>query len=61
MRLGGLGAAGPGDTPGGLGGTGGAAPVTSGQHYRTEFIVVFVWQEPTPSDALRGEAGTPAK
>ena len=24
---------------------------------RTEFIILFIWQEPTPSDALRGEDG----
>jgi hypothetical protein len=23
-------------------------------HQRTEFIILFIWQEPTPSDALRG-------
>jgi hypothetical protein len=32
------------------------------QHERTEFIILFVWQEPTPSDLLRGfveEAAAP--
>jgi len=22
--------------------------------WRTEFVIVFIWKEPTPSDALRG-------
>jgi type IV pilus assembly protein PilM len=34
-----------------------AAATTEGQHSRTEFIVLFVWKEPTPSDALRGDTG----
>jgi type IV pilus assembly protein PilM len=44
--------------PGGVTGTTGATgnPVPGG-HWRTEFIIVFVWQEPTPSDALRGDTG----
>jgi type IV pilus assembly protein PilM len=29
------------------------------QHIRTDFIIVFIWQEPTPSDLLRS-LGTPA-
>jgi hypothetical protein len=29
-------------------------------HRRTEFVLFFVWKEPTPSDALRGE-DAPAK
>jgi hypothetical protein len=24
------------------------------QHERTEFVILFIWQEPTPSDKLRG-------
>lgn len=28
-----------------------------GSHDRTEFVILFIWQEPTPSDALRGEDG----
>jgi type IV pilus assembly protein PilM len=27
-------------------------------HWRTEFIILFVWREDTPSDALRGMTGT---
>jgi hypothetical protein len=30
-------------------------PAASGNHTRTEFVVVFFWKEPTPSDILRGE------
>jgi hypothetical protein len=26
-------------------------------HTRTEFVILFIWKEPTPSDALRGMAG----
>jgi hypothetical protein len=32
-------------------------------HERTEFVILFIWREPTPSDALRGieggDSGTP--
>jgi len=32
------------------------APAAGGSgHTRTEFVVLFVWKEPTPSDGLRGE------
>ena len=24
-------------------------------HTRTEFVILFIWKEPTPSDSLRGE------
>jgi len=48
----------PGTGPGVPGtGPGGATPVTSSKHQRTEFIILFVWYEPTPSDAQRGPAG----
>jgi hypothetical protein len=42
--------------PGATGATGGAAPASDGKalHTRTEFVILFVWIEPTPSDALRG-------
>jgi len=31
-----------------------------GGHQRTEFILLFIWVEPTPSDKLRGmDEGTP--
>ncbi len=36
----------------------GTAP-GGGTHVRTEFIILFVWREPTPSDALR-QSGPPA-
>jgi len=28
-------------------------------HTRTEFVILFIWKEPTPSDALRGIQDTP--
>jgi type IV pilus assembly protein PilM len=31
-----------------------------GGSMRTEFVILFIWQEPTPSDALRGEDGSAA-
>jgi hypothetical protein len=38
-----------------------AAPTVRHDHIRTEFIVMFVWKEPTPSDARRGmDSGTPS-
>lgn len=43
-------------------GTTGATVVQTkpGGHTRTEFIILFIWNEPTPSDALRGvEGATP--
>jgi len=56
---GGMMGGGPGES-----GSGGAASsaVASGarsNHTRTEFVIFFVWKEPTPSDAMRasGEAG----
>jgi type IV pilus assembly protein PilM len=61
--------AGDPDAGGGSGGGGGmpppsvattAAPTTAlaaGQHDRTDFIVLFFWQEPTPSDQLRQLGG----
>jgi hypothetical protein len=30
-------------------------------HQRTEFVVLFIWKELTPSDALRGDDGTAPK
>jgi type IV pilus assembly protein PilM len=38
---------------------GGQAPV-GGKHHRTEFIILFVWREWTPSDALRSGGSAPA-
>ncbi len=35
------------------------APPNSGPHTRTEFVILFVWHEPTPSDALRGMGEAP--
>jgi hypothetical protein len=32
----------------------------SGTHARTEFVILFIWYEPTPSDALRGMGEAPA-
>jgi hypothetical protein len=50
-------AAAPGPAP--LRPTGPAAPaVGQGQHLRTDFTVLFIWQEPTPSDELR-QTGAP--
>jgi type IV pilus assembly protein PilM len=50
-------AAAPGPAP--LPTTGPAAPaVGQGQHLRTDFTVLFIWQEPTPSDILR-QTGAP--
>jgi type IV pilus assembly protein PilM len=34
---------------------------SSSNHQRTEFVVLFIWKEPTPSDALRGDDGLPPK
>jgi type IV pilus assembly protein PilM len=51
---------------GGMGDTNQPAATTTakGGSMRTEFVILFVWKEPTPSDALRGEdtasPGTPA-
>jgi hypothetical protein len=39
----------------GMGGKGPVPVVKPGEHERTEFIIVFIWQEPTPSDGLRGQ------
>jgi hypothetical protein len=38
---------------------GGSAPQSGSLHTRTEFVLLFVWKEPTPSDALRGDTGAP--
>jgi type IV pilus assembly protein PilM len=37
-----------------------ATPVAEGGLQRTEFVILFVWKEPTPSDSLRGLSTTPA-
>jgi type IV pilus assembly protein PilM len=34
---------------------------SSNPHQRTEFVVLFIWKELTPSDALRGDDGTAPK
>ena len=39
------------------GGGGRGAPTGGAAHQRTEFVVLFVWREPTPSDSLRGMEG----
>jgi hypothetical protein len=43
-----------GDT---AGGAASAVPIKPGGHTRTEFVILFIWKEPTPSDTLRGDAG----
>jgi hypothetical protein len=40
--------------------TGGGAAPGGGAHKRTEFVILFVYREPTPSDGLR-ESAAPAK
>jgi hypothetical protein len=48
---------GPGVPPGLPGGPGDTTTTPSAKtvlHERTEFIVLFIWKEPTPSDDLRG-------
>jgi hypothetical protein len=40
-----------GETPKGTGST--TAPANA-RHTRTEFVILLVWREPTPSDSLRG-------
>jgi type IV pilus assembly protein PilM len=57
---GGAGRAGAG-LPGGVGpgnpAAGGKEPAAgAGNHKRTEFVILFIWQEPTPSDSLRVSA-----
>jgi type IV pilus assembly protein PilM len=45
----------PGSTPPGgmgVGESGSSEAAKRGNHDRTEFIVLFIWREPTPSDAL---------
>jgi hypothetical protein len=52
--------------PGGIGGEGLATMSPDTKlipHERTEFVILFVWREPTPSDALRGiegDSGSPS-
>ncbi len=45
----------------GPGQPGAAQPSAAKQahHFRTEFVVMFVWKEPTPSDSLRGMEKSP--
>jgi hypothetical protein len=45
----------PDRRPGGNGGAP-AANYKGAQHVRTDFLILFIWKEPTPSDALRGVA-----
>ncbi|MFO0879653.1 MAG: type IV pilus assembly protein PilM [Gemmataceae bacterium] len=47
-------AGGPGPSP-----SVSTVPGRGSNHARTEFIILFVWNEPTPSDALRGEGDGP--
>lgn len=35
----------------------GNPPTTKADHDRTEFVILFIWKEPTPSDSLRGGLG----
>jgi len=46
----------------GAAGAGGKAAVPEQKvpYTRTEFVILFIWQEPTPSDELRGMAGDTA-
>ena len=50
---------GPGDTMTGPGGTASTATTTGAKsnHTRTEFVIFFIWKEPTPSDAMRAAEG----
>ena len=56
---------GPGGGPGetmpmtGPGGTASTATTTGAKsnHTRTEFVIFFIWKEPTPSDAMRAAEG----
>ena len=45
---------------GGSGAGGASAPAagSSSTHQRTEFVILFIWKEPTPSDGLREIGGT---
>ena len=58
-----IGIGGPGrGTPDSPGGSGGTAPEKSSakkKQTRTEFVILLVWQEPTPSDDLLGSGDTP--
>ncbi|NBY01176.1 MAG: type IV pilus assembly protein PilM [Planctomycetes bacterium] len=48
----------PGESPIGPGGA--TTATTTGarsNHTRTEFVIFFIWKEPTPSDAMRATAG----
>ena len=50
---------GPGETMTGPGGAASTATTTGAKsnHTRTEFVIFFIWKEPTPSDAMRATAG----
>jgi hypothetical protein len=50
---------GPGETMTGPGGTASTATTTGAKsnHTRTEFVIFFIWKEPTPSDAMRAAEG----
>jgi hypothetical protein len=52
--------AGPGaGGSGGAGSTGGADPLKKAGLQRTEFIVLFIWKENTPSDGLMSKVDLP--
>jgi hypothetical protein len=50
---------GPGETMTGPGGAASTATTTGAKsnHTRTEFVIFFIWKEPTPSDAMRAASG----
>lgn len=43
--------------PGGSSGPGSSGSASKSPHERTEFVVFFIWKEPTPSDSMRASAG----
>ncbi len=57
--LGGTPSSGGGKKPSGGSTTGDTENTKQVEHQRTEFIIVFVWREPTPSAPLRKEEGGP--
>ncbi|RLS85705.1 MAG: hypothetical protein DWI08_08065 [Planctomycetota bacterium] len=56
---GGMMGGGPGENPIGPGGAASTATTTGAKsnHTRTEFVILFIWKEPTPSDAMRAPVG----
>lgn len=56
---GGMMGGGPGETMTGPGGAASTATTTGAKsnHTRTEFVILFIWKEPTPSDAMRAPVG----